>query len=385
MKKLKKLFLAMALVLFASTAVPVIGSIANVASAAPEPTFQYLTVEEFQDIANVGGKYKVTDAKVWDNANGVITENTSANVEVTVKNPLGENVALDANEEFSVDYVGKYSIYYTIGNYTQALTMVAKEGVYSFKFEENAEQIIPAYVNINTYTGKMVLPNPTVLDEDGNKIEGADVVVNVLPPSSSEYLNNEKLVKNTNGFYEFTADVEGNWTINYLYKSADGRVLASTTKSFTANKTYNNNYKLEIVPSANKPKTAVTGVATILPTVTGKNAVTGDAVDIYYTISAKRVVYKQDGEEVIDVTEECIKNNNEFTPNSDGDYVITYTVKNFFGTKAEWAYEITGVKDTQKPVVKVVKPFSPKALSTLSSAQIAGKTMFSSPAFSGKS
>lgn len=357
MKKLKKLFLAMALVLFASTAVPVIGSVAKLASAAPESSFSYLTVENFQDEANVGSDYTISDAKVWDNVGGTITENTSATVTVTVQNPLGEDVPLDS-KSFEVEYVGDYSIIYTYGDYSQALTMNAVEGIYSFKFEKNSKQMIPAYVNIQNYTGKIVLPNPTVVDEDGKEIENANVVVNVLPPSATEYLNNEKLVKNADGFYEFTADVEGNWTINYLYKSVDDKVLASTTKSFTANKTYNNNYKLEIVPSANKPTTAITGVTTTLPTVTGKNAVTGDEVEVYYEISAKKVVYKQDGEETEDVTSACIANSNEFTPNQDGDYIITYTVKNFFGTKQEWAFEITNVKDTQDPAVKLVKPYT---------------------------
>ena len=210
MKKIKKLFLVVALFLFASTAMPVITRVAKVASAAPEANFEYLTVEKFVDEANVGSDYYITDAKVWENNNGTVTEKTGVNATVKVLNPLGQEVTdetIASDNYFKVNYVGDYSIIYTYGGFSHTLKVSAEQGVYSFDFAKNAEQIIPTFVNIENYTGKIILPNPTVLDEQGNKIENADVEVKVLPPSSSEYLNGEQLVKNSDGYYEFTANV----------------------------------------------------------------------------------------------------------------------------------------------------------------------------------
>ena len=50
----------------------------------------------------------------------------------------------------------------------------------------NASKEFSLYVTVDNYKP----------GEDGKEIENANVVVNVLPPSATEYLNNEKLVKN---------------------------------------------------------------------------------------------------------------------------------------------------------------------------------------------
>ena len=364
MKKFKKLFFVVALFLFSTVSLPVLGSVVKHASATPETSFSYLTIEGFVDEANVDSHYHIIDAKVWNNNNGIITEETTKSATVTVKDPHGKDVTdstIASDNYFKVDEIGEYSIIYTFEGYSHALTVTAKEGIYSFDFDENSAQIIPSYVNIENYTGKIVLPNPTVLDEEGSEIENAIVEVKVLPPSSAEYLGSDKLVKNSDGFYEFTPSATGKWTVNYIYKSTEGKVLASTTKYFTANNSYNNNYKLIIVNnSTNKPTTAITGVTTTLPTISGKNAVTEESVAISYNITAKRVVYNSSNGSIVseeDATA-CISNVNEFTPNKDGDYIITYHAKNFFGTTAEWEFEISGVKDSKDPEVKLVKPYT---------------------------
>ena len=363
MKKIKKLFLLVAFVLLASASMPMISRIAKTATAAPESNFLYLTVEEFNDQVNVGAQYYITPAKIWENNNGVITEQTQESATVKVLNPFGKEVkdsTIASDGYFEVKYPGEYNIVYSYQGYSHALSLNAEEGIYAFEFEKNSQQIIPSYININDYTGKIVLPNPSVKDENGNIIASADVKVTVLNPSMAA-LNNEQLVKNTDGYYEFNANEAGKWTIKYEYKSANGKVLASTTKTFIANTTYNNDYKLTLTyNSGSKPDTAITNVMKELPTVAGKNAVTNDAVDIYYYITAKKVVYNNAGAVVSedDVTEQCIANVNEFTPNTDGDYIITYHAKNFFGTTATWEYQISGVKDSQAPEVKVVKPYT---------------------------
>ena len=140
MKKIKKLFLVVALFLFASTAMPVITRVAKVASAAPEANFEYLTVEKFVDEANVGSDYYITDAKVWENNNGTVTEKTGVNATVKVLNPLGQEVTdetIASDNYFKVNYVGDYSIIYTYGDFSHTLKVSAEQGVYSFDFAKN--------------------------------------------------------------------------------------------------------------------------------------------------------------------------------------------------------------------------------------------------------
>lgn len=361
MKKFKKLFLVLALVLFASAFAPLANSVASfTAYATPVANFSFLTIENFVDEANVGSNYVIQKAKVWNNDGGTNTQSADQ-ATVTVKDPVGKDVTLQDESgvlSFNVTSLGEYSIIYSYNGYSQALKMNAKEGIYSFKFDENSQQIFPQIVNIQNYTGKIVLPNPTVVDEDGNEIADANVVVEVTKPTSLEKLTSSELVKNNDGFYEFTANVEGTWSVKYIYMSSDNRVLASEVKTFTANKTYNNDYKLVIV-GGSKPTTAVTGVAVELPSVTGKNSVTEDQVNVYYTITAERVVYDATTNAVANkVNANACIDGNTFTPDQDGDYIITYNVKNFFGTVSEWEFEISDVKDTQAPEVKIVDPYT---------------------------
>ena len=161
MKKIKKLFFAVALVVFSSAVLPIIGAFTKISNAATEANFSYLTLEEFEGEANVGSTYVIKKAKVWDNASGIITE-SSSQATVAVKDPIGGDVTLDDNGgelSFKVNYVGNYSIVYSLNGYSQTVVMSAKQGIYSFKFSDNSEQMIPSYVNITKYQGKIVLPN----------------------------------------------------------------------------------------------------------------------------------------------------------------------------------------------------------------------------------
>lgn len=361
MKKIKKLFLAIALVLCASMSMPMISQIANFAYA-DTTSFSYLTIENFVDEVNVGGTYVIPKAKVTTNNNGALSHDASG-VSVAVKDPFGTSVTLveeGAEQSFEVKYIGNYKVIYSWGDYSQELRVAAKEGKYVFEFDDNSEQIIPSYINIEKYKGKITLPNPIIKDEDGKEIPNPQIIVEVLTPSGDK-LNNEQLIKNSQGFYEFTANTVGVYTISYLYKSADNRILASYVTEFTANKTYNNDYKLSYSYNSSIPTTAVTGVETTLPSVTGKNMTTSDAVGVHYTIQAKRISYNTTTGEVIkeeDVTSTVI-DGNKFTPDKDGDYIIIYNVKNFFGNSAESSrFEIKGVKDSKAPQVRFVSAYT---------------------------
>ena len=362
MKKLKKLFLAIAFVFGLTSLLPSLAFVKNITFA--YTYLPYILVEKFQEEANVGSRYYFVEGQAMAYTSAG-TEVVEEDVTVSVKNPLGATLSIQTDEEgdyVAVNSRGTYTVTYTYEDISYALKFTAVEGIYSFEFEENSSNIIPSVMNTN-YTGKVVLPMPAVLDEDGEEIESAVVDVKVLKPGQAEPLSSEQLVLNTENFYEFSVDTVGVWTVEYMYKSQDGRVLASTSKSITANTTHNNTYTLTYVYNATLPSTAVTGIETKLPSVTAKNPA-GNEVQVYYTISVKKVVYNpQTGvvESNVVVTED-VMDGTTFTPNADGDYLVTYLVKDFFGnTAAASTFPISGVKDSKAPEVKIVNAYTETA------------------------
>lgn len=360
MKKIKKLFLAVALIFGLTSLLPSLVFIQNTASAGT--AISYILVEGFQTEANVGSRYYLVDGKLMEQVVGGALTELPATIDISVKNPLGVELTVQTDAEG--DYVevnsrGTYTVTYTLSDVQNILKFTAVEGIYSFEFEENLEQIVPSVMNIN-YSEKVVLPMPAVLNEDGEEIDSPIIDIKVLKPGQSEPLSSADLVLNTEGYYEFSVNAVGVWTIEYLYKSADGRVLASTSKSITANSTYNNTYTLTYVYDDTLPTTAVTGVETELPSVTATNPA-GNEVEVYYTITAKKVVYNTTTgvvETNVDVTNDVISGST-FTPNADGDYLITYIVKDFFGnTATSSTFPISGVTDSQAPEVKIVNAYN---------------------------
>jgi hypothetical protein len=358
MKKFKTLFFALALVFGLSPFMPIFANAKNITNA--DTSVDYIQVAAFSDKANVGGRYYLPQAVAMTFEGGTHTPSGDT-VDVVVKNPINQTVTIkqdNGDDYVEVEYVGRYSVTFSVGDVEQTLYFNAVEGVYSFEFEANTPYIIPSVMNIN-YTGKVVLPNPNVLDEEGNKVESPNVEVRVLKPNTSTPLTSEQLVLNAENHYEFSVDTAGTWTIEYLYKSADNRVLHSTTKTISANTTYNNTYALTYVYDKSVPTTAITGVETVLPGVIAKDP-SGKQVEVYVSVSAEKVVYNsQNGsvESKTDVTASTI-DGFKFTPQQDGDYLITYLVKDFFGnTASSSTFAINDVRDTQAPVVKIVNPY----------------------------
>lgn len=357
MKNIKKLFFVVAIMLSIASFAPILSNVMNITKAAF--LAQYVQVVDFDDTANIGGRYYIAEGKSVE-YDGVDYEYAS-DVTVEVKDPLNQTVTIQ--DDNGADYVdvtmrGKYSVIYSAPTFSQVLYFTAVEGIYAFEFEENSSYIIPSVMNVNA-TKSVTLPNPSVVDENGEEIENAIVEVKVLKPNTNTPLESPDITL-VEGHYVFAVDTIGVWTIEYLYKSADSRVLASTTKTITANNTYNNTYNLTYVYDSSVPTTAITGVEQELPSITAKNP-SGNEVEVYYIIHASKVVYNsQTGaiESNTDVTSSVI-DGTKFTPNADGDYLITYVVKDFFdNTAASTTFSINDVKDTQAPTVKIVNPYT---------------------------
>lgn len=339
MKKTAKFFMALGCMTLASGLVlPTLG---NVAYADPDPAYDYTTTVEQAQIQGFA-----TDYVIGENE-GKIKVTKPATCEVRVLDPSNRKVTLDA-DGFVPTMVGDYRVIYfmTSGSTEYVLSekviKVTKSGFY-FEFPENTNRIIPSEMNIEIsekikekgFDGTILLPMPEVISsKTKKKVDGATVAVSVQKPSGSTATVS---AENT-----FKPDKTGEYIFTYTYTLAGGTVAAQKQFSLNVNTTYKNDYTLNYSFNSTKPTTAVLGVETKLPTVSGTNKETGEKVDVYYTISITKG----------GVDKSSMLKDGVFTPTEKGDYVVKYTIKNVFGTEAEsFSFTIKDVKDTKDPVV----------------------------------
>lgn len=339
MKKTAKFFMALGCMTLASGLVlPTLG---NVAYADPDPAYDYTTTVEQAQIQGFATDYVIGEDE------GKIKVTKPATCEVRVLDPSNRKVTLDA-DGFVPTMVGDYRVIYfmTSGSTEYVLSekviKVTKSGFY-FEFPENTNRIIPSEMNIEIsdkikekgFDGTILLPMPEVISsKTKKKVDGATVAVSVQKPSG---LTATVSAENT-----FKPDKTGEYIFTYTYTLAGGTVAAQKQFSLNVNTTYKNDYTLNYSFNSTKPTTAVLGVETKLPTVSGTNKETGEKVDVYYTISITKG----------GVDKSSMLKDGVFTPTEKGDYVVKYTIKNVFGTEAEsFSFTIKDVKDTKDPVV----------------------------------
>lgn len=339
MKKTAKFFMALGCMTLASGLVlPTLG---NVAYADPDPAYDYTTTVEQAQIQGFATDYVIGEDE------GKIKVTKPATCEVRVLDPSNRKVTLDA-DGFVPTMVGDYRVIYfmTSGSTEYVLSekviKVTKSGFY-FEFPKNTNRIIPSEMNIEIsdkikekgFDGTILLPMPEVISsKTKKKVDGATVAVSVQKPSGSTATVS---AENT-----FKPDKTGEYIFTYTYTLAGGTVAAQKQFSLNVNTTYKNDYTLNYSFNSTKPTTAVLGVETKLPTVSGTNKETGEKVDVYYTISITKG----------GVDKSSMLKDGVFTPAEKGDYVVKYTIKNVFGTEAEsFSFTIKDVKDTKDPVV----------------------------------
>lgn len=339
MKKTANFFMALGCMTLASGLVlPTLG---NVAYADPDPAYDYTTTVEQAQIQGFATDYVIGEDE------GKIKVTKPATCEVRVLDPSNRKVTLDA-DGFVPTMVGDYRVIYfmTSGSTEYVLSekviKVTKSGYY-FEFPENTNRIIPSEMNIEIsdkikekgFDGTILLPMPEVISsKTKKKVDGATVAVSVQKPSGS--------TATVSADNTFKPDKTGEYIFTYTYTLAGGTVAAQKQFSLNVNTTYKNDYTLNYSFNSTKPTTAVLGVETKLPTVSGTNKETGEKVDVYYTISITKG----------GVDKSSMLKDGVFTPTEKGDYVVKYTIKNVFGTEAEsFSFTIKDVKDTKDPVV----------------------------------
>lgn len=339
MKKTAKFFMALGCMTLASGLVlPTLG---NIAYADPDPAFDYKTTVEQAQIEGFATDYVIGEDE------GKIKVTKPATCEVRVLDPSNRKVTLDS-DGFVPTMVGDYRVIYymTSGSTEYVLSekviKVTKSGYY-FEFPTNTNRIIPSEMNIEVsdaikakgFDGTILLPMPEVISsKTKEKVDGAAVSISVQKPSGS--------TATVSADNTFKPDVVGEYIFTYTYTLAGGTVAAQKQYSLNVNTTYKNDYTLNYSFNSTKPTTAVLGVETKLPTVSGTNKETGESVDVYYTISITKG----------GVDKSSMLKDGVFTPTEKGDYVVKYIIKNVFGTEAEsFSFTIKDVKDSKDPVV----------------------------------
>ena len=331
---------------------------------------------------------------------------TQSKIEVSYANQVLQTIeGQDSSEGFSFDAtrLGTYKITYTVVYdqtiYSYDYTVECVAGEATFEFDANAKNIMPSIYDTEMarqHDNKdIVLPLPTVNDEDGNAIltsaDSADKKYYTLTKDGSGIATNEKncyvyisvtngaddiaITTNENGDYIIDGDslidhkLDGRtFTITYTYYElrANGNrtFIASTNKSFTVEEGYyytdsseeTSGYDIQVKWSTSNRTSSVTvGVDTDLPTVTATtrstNSPASEAIEVYYDV----VVMKMDdkGAYTEPVTDEVITKDGKFKAKREGSYQVTYNVYDFYGNKAkttETNFIITAT-DTQQAYV----------------------------------
>ena len=328
---------------------------------------------------------------------------TQSKIEVSYANQVLQTIeGQDSDKVFSFDAtrLGTYKITYTVVYdqtiYSYDYTVECVAGEATFEFDANEKNIIPSIYDTEMarqHDNKdIVLPLPTVNDEDGNAIlTSADKEYYTLTQDGSGIATNEKncyvyisvtngaddiaITTNENGDYIIDGnslidhELDGRtFTITYTYYElrANGNrtFIASTNKSFTVEEGYyytdsseeTSGYDIQVNWSTSNRTLSVTvGVDTDLPTVTATtrstNSPASEAIEVYYEV----VVMKRDdnGSYTQNVTNEVITADGQFRAKREGSYRVTYNVYDFYGNQArttETNFIITAT-DTQQAYV----------------------------------
>lgn len=360
----------------------------------------YIPVGEISIGTGSGKETHTIGTKIKEDLSSTLTQ---SKIEVSYANQVLQTIeGQDSDKVFSFDAtrLGTYKITYTVVYdqtiYSYDYTVECVAGEATFEFDANEKNIIPSIYDTEMarqHDNKdIVLPLPTVNDEDGNAIlTSADKEYYTLTQDGSGIATNEKncyvyisvtngaddiaITTNENGDYIIDGDslidheLDGRtFTITYTYYElrANGNrtFIASTNRDFRVEEGYyytdsseeTSGYDIQVIWSTSNRTSSVTvGVASDLPTVTATtrstNSPSNEAIEVYYEV----VVMKRDdnGSYTQNVTNEVITADGQFRAKSEGSYKVTYNVYDFYGNQAkttETNFIITAT-DTQQAYV----------------------------------
>ena len=326
----------------------------------------------------------------------VVAYQATGDVVKTISNASSFDKQSFVAEKLGV-YIVTYSVTTTTGeSYVYDLAVTCEATDASFEFSSNDKNIIPSIYDVKIADKKdIIIPLPTVNDEDGNSIltpEDRDYYILNKNGSGIPNENNSKncyvCISITNGseslsiskndetgeFYidgdSITAELDGQeFKINYAFyevKDNGGTFITSTNKTFTVKDGYyyltsekedsKRGYEITTSWDSSTPDSAVVGVETTLPTISGKtkaaNSPASESVSIYYEIQVLKM--NDNGKYEDDVTSKVITKDGKFKALEEGSYKFVYKVSDFYGNSVNTSnttFTIEKVKDSQSPEV----------------------------------
>jgi len=368
-----------------------------------------LTVTKGETVKIPTGEYvyKTAEGKGTHEIGSADTSTISSKVEVFYK-ATHDSIDVKSTENgktFVADRVGRYTITYTVVEdgmeYSYDLTVKCEVSKAVFDFPAVDKNIIPSVYDTK-YTNKdIVLPLPTVKDEDDEELitsEDSDYYTTskdtiTLPEGDEKnafvqisLANNTNLIsikKNatTGEFYLAGSDLAKKElkgqelkVVYSYYQMTDGApvFVSSTSKAFTIREGYyrldsskewsesNKGYELETSWSTSTSNiSAVVGVEKEIPKLTATtkstNSPANEAVAVYYDIA----VYKRGSNGKYDETKNLYNDlvtDGKFKAKEEGTYKFVYSVFDFYGNTlqtSKTSFEITNIKDTRSASVYV--------------------------------
>ena len=170
----------------------------------------------------------VVNVKILDPKGAVVFDNLTADLTVYTK------VAVDSTNKvynLSPDKVGTYKVQYSVESVVsgkkdlavQEYKIVVTGEKATMEFEENSKYIIPSVTNEDY---QIVLPNPTVVDSEGNEVSNVLDNLEIIVKDSytntaytSDLAAEGYFIKEVDGHYAFTPNAEADctYTITYTY------------------------------------------------------------------------------------------------------------------------------------------------------------------------
>lgn len=260
-----------------------------------------------------------------------------------------------------------YRVEYAIGDSVKTFVINVELTEPNVFFADNVERFLPSKSIKNT---SILIPYPSVTDTNGETIKnslGEDLTdielansftITVTAPNgeilTDSTTNEEGRFYTTETVYQtqdettvyfkaFEPKMIGTYTVKYSFK-ANSTSAKELTQTIEISNTFETDRDITFTLDTTMP-TAVLGVTSQLPTVTVKDTTNnlGD-IEAFVSVTAKHINTNGTLGEAINITDF------EFTPTESGNYIISYTVTDFFGNVAPVAnYQIRSVTDSQNP------------------------------------
>ncbi len=275
---------------------------------------------------------------------------------VIIKDPKGNQLepntdyTIGNNYTFEAKFAGDYSVEYRNGNNTTGEIYISvKASTPSFNFDTTDKKLIPAEIATNT---NVVFPNPEILDEDGNVIEGAEATITIKKAGSADAISLTPVVEEGKEYLSYNFSANGVYSVVYSY---NGQGYNYIDKKYTIEVSdgYVDDVDLTYTLDGSMPTSMIQGVEVELPKAIGKDKNNSNAtVDVITTV---QVEYLNSNGEYQPITVTDYK----FTPEYAGTYRIKYKVTDFYGNSYEKVYTpIENVRDSQAPTIKIVDPYT---------------------------